>query len=125
MEAAVPDLSRTITDYIASWNETDPHRRAELIAAVWREDGRYVDSMTEALGRQQIGAMIARVQQQVPDSAFSLIGEVQPHHDVARFRWQLGPAGGPPLLTGLDVAIFDADGRLRQLIGFWDQQPQG
>ena len=63
MEAAVPELSRTITDYIASWNETDPHRRAELIAAVWREDGRYVDSMTEALGREEIGAMIAGVQQ--------------------------------------------------------------
>jgi hypothetical protein len=44
---------------------------------------------------------------------------------VAKFGWQLGPAGGPPLLTGLDVATFDADGRMLQLIGFWDQQPQG
>jgi hypothetical protein len=121
----VPDLSHSITDYIASWNETDPDRRAGLIAAVWHEDGRYVDTMTEARGRQQIDAMIAAVQQQLPDSAFSLLGEIELHHDVAKFGWQLGPAGGPPLLTGLDVATFDADGRMLQLIGFWDQQPQG
>jgi hypothetical protein len=119
----VPDLLQSITDYIASWNETDPDRRAELIAAVWREDGRYVDEMTEAHGRQQIEAMIAGIQQQLPDSAFSLVGQIQLHHDVARFGWQLGPDGGPPLLTGLDVAVFDAEGRLRQLIGFWDQPP--
>lgn len=121
----MPDLVHSITQYIASWNETDPHRRAELIASVWREDGRYVDDMTEARGRQQIEAMITGVQQQLPDSAFSLVGDVQLHHDVARFGWQLGPADGPPVLTGLDVAAFDAEGRLRQLIGFWDQRQQG
>ena len=119
----MPDPTRTITDYIASWNEADPDRRAELIAAVWRADGRYVDTMTEAHGRQQIEAMIAGVQQQLPDSSFSLVGGIELHHDVARFCWQLGPADAPPLLSGLDVAMFDADGRLRQLVGFWDQPP--
>ncbi|HEV2885586.1 MAG TPA: nuclear transport factor 2 family protein [Jatrophihabitans sp.] len=117
----MPDPSRSVLDYIASWNETDPVRRAELIAAVWREDGRYVDSATEARGRPQIEAMIAAVQRQLPGNAFSLVGQVEFHHDVARFCWQLGPAGGPPLLSGLDVAVFDPDGRLHQLVGFWDQ----
>jgi len=121
----VPEQARSVeesvTDYIASWNETDPARRAGLIAAVWREDGHYLDPMTEAHGRQQIEAMIAGLRQQLPDCAFSLVGPLQQHHEVARFCWQLGPAGGPPLMSGLDVAFFGADGRLRRLVGFFDE----
>ena len=119
----MPDLSQSIADYVASWNETDPNRRAELLASVWQEDCRYVDTMTEVHGREQIEAMIAAVQQQLPGGTLSLIGEVQFHHDVATFRWQLVPAGGPPLATGLDFALFGTDGRLRQIVGFWDPQP--
>lgn len=121
----MPDLARAITDYFASWNEADPDRRAELTAAVWREDGHYVDAMTEARGHQQIEAMITQVRAQLPGVSLSLVGAIDAHHDVARFSWQLGPAGGPPLLTGLDLAMFDSDGRLRELVGFWDQPPPG
>lgn len=116
----MPDHSRTITDYIASWNETDPQRRAELIAAVWREDGRYVDPLTDAQGWQQVAAMIDVVQQQLPGGTLSLAGELRCHHDVATFRWQLARPGGPPVASGLDFALFDAEGRLRQVVGFWD-----
>jgi hypothetical protein len=114
-------VEQTVADYIASWNEGDPARRAELIAAVWRSDGHYLDPMTEAVGRQRIEAMIAALHQQLPDCAFTLVGPLQQHHDVARFRWQLGPAGGAPLVSGLDVAFFAADGRLRRLVGFFDE----
>jgi hypothetical protein len=119
----VPDIAQSIADYIASWNDPDPNRRAELIATVWREDGRYVDPLTEAHGREQIAAMIAAVQQQLPGSTMSLVGEIRSHHDIAAFRWQMVSAGGPPLFTGLDFALLDTDGRLRQIAGFWDPQP--
>lgn len=117
----MPDLSQSIADYVASWNETDPQRRAELIARVWREDGRYVDPLTDARGWQQIAAMIEVVQQQLPGGTLSLAGQVRSHHDVATFRWQLARAGTPPLAAGVDYALFDADGRLHQIVGFWDE----
>jgi hypothetical protein len=119
----VPDLTQSIADYIASWNETDPSRRAELIASAWQEDGRYVDPLTDVHGREQIALMIAAVQQQLPGAMMSLVDELRSHHDVAAFRWQLGPADGPPLFTGLDFALFDTAGRLLQISGFWDPQP--
>ena len=121
MEQAARSVEQTVTDYIASWNEVDQARRVGLIASVWRPDGHYLDPMTEAVGRQQIEAMIAGLRQQLPDCAFRLVGPLQQHHDVARFCWQLGPAAGPPLVSGLDVAFFAADGRLRRLVGFFDE----
>ncbi len=35
-----------------------------------------------------------------------------------RFNWALGVAGAEPTFPGLDVAKFDAAGRLHRIIGF-------
>jgi hypothetical protein len=38
-------------------------------------------------------------------------------HDLGRLRWQTGPAGTPPVLSGMDVAVF-ANGKIRTLYTF-------
>ena len=44
------DPNTLVTRYLAPWNETDPARRAALLAAAWRSDGRYVDPLMRAEG---------------------------------------------------------------------------
>ncbi|MEV4629905.1 nuclear transport factor 2 family protein [Micromonospora sp. NPDC049523] len=109
--------------YIEIWNETDPVRRRRDIDDLWAPDGRYVDPMAIAEGRDAIDATIAAVQSQFPGMTFRLAGPVDGHHDQARFTWELGPEGVEPPIVGFDVVTIDGDGRLTQVLGFLDRVP--
>jgi hypothetical protein len=109
--------------YIASWNETDPQRRRELIDGLWSEDASYTDPLAEAHGRAEIDGLIGAVQGQFPGLVFTLAGPVDAHHQQARFSWALGPAGSEPVVVGFDVAVTTQDGRLATVLGFLDKVP--
>src|SRR5256885_11410532 len=103
---------KIIDQYIELWNERDAARRRELLADIWVEDGEYVDPLGEARGPAAIDAAIAGAQGQFPEFVFSLAGPVDAHHNVARFTWELGPAGGESVVVGSDTAVMTEDGRL-------------
>jgi hypothetical protein len=110
-----------INRYLAAWNETDAAARRKLIDETWTEDGVYTDPLGVAAGRDAIDATIAAVQGQFPDFVFTL-GPVDAHHDIARFTWNLGPAGAEALVVGFDVAVI-RDGRIANIHGFLDKVP--
>lgn len=60
---------------------------------------------------------------QFPGLVFTLVGEVDGHHQQLRFRWGLGPAGGEPVVIGSDVVVVDRQGRLQDVRGFLDLVP--
>ena len=109
--------------YLAAWNATDPAARRAAVAEVFAPDARYTDPLVDAEGRDAIEATIAAVQQQFPGFVFRLAGEPDAHHDQVRFTWHLGPEGAEPPITGFDVAVVDADGRIRTVLGFLDRVP--
>ncbi|GLY70132.1 nuclear transport factor 2 family protein [Amycolatopsis taiwanensis] len=109
--------------YLATWNETDPAARRALVDELYTVDGRYVDPLVDAEGRDAIDATLAAVQAQFAGMVFSLGGSVDGHHDVARFTWNLGPAGAEPIVVGFDVVALTEDGRIRQVHGFLDKVP--
>jgi hypothetical protein len=111
-----------ITRYLAAWNETDAAARRKLIDETWTEDGVYTDPLGVAAGRDAIDATIAAVQGQFPGFVFALAGPVDAHHDIARFTWNLGPAGAEDLVVGFDVAVI-RDGRIATVHGFLDKVP--
>ena len=50
--------------------------------------------------------------------------EVDTHHNVMRFSWELVPAaGGESLAIGFDVAEIEDDGRIGGVLGFLDKAP--
>jgi hypothetical protein len=116
-------MQEIIERYIASWNETDPARRRELVDALWAADGSYTDPLADVRGRDDIDAVIASVQAQFPGWVFTLAGPADGHHQQARFSWHLGPAGGEAIVIGFDVAVLDEAGRLRSVHGFLDKVP--
>jgi hypothetical protein len=109
--------------YIDAWNETDVTARRSAVDKLYADDARYVDPLAVAEGRDAITSMIGAVQEQFPDFSFRLAGPVDGHHNQARFRWELGPAGSPAPIVGFDVAVTDDAGRIRTVLGFLDKVP--
>lgn len=117
------DFTKLTERYIATWNETDPSARRALIDEIWARDSRYIDPLAEAVGRDQIDAVITSAQAQFTGMTFRLAGPVDAHHDQARFTWELGPDGTDAIVAGFDVAQWDAEGRLVLVLGFLDKVP--
>lgn len=107
-----------IDTYLQTWNETDPAKRSELIAASLGADLWYRDPLLEADGLAAYDQMISAVQAQFPGLEMRRTSGVDAHRDLVRFTWALGAPGAEPTFAGLDVAKFDADGRLHRIIGF-------
>lgn len=118
------DLKETADRYLAVWNEPNASKRQEAIAALFTADATYTDPMVEVQGQEQIAAVVAGAREQFPGFVFSLIGETDAHHNIARFHWGLGPDGAEePLVIGFDVVVADGAGRLASVAGFLDKVP--
>jgi hypothetical protein len=109
--------------YLACWNETDPPARRALIDNNWTADAAYVDPLVAVVGRAAIDATIAAVQAQFPGFVFTQLGEMDSHHQQARFSWGLGAPGAQPLVEGFDVVVIDDEGRIDRVHGFLDVVP--
>ena len=122
------DFTELAGRYIATWNETDPSARRAMVEETFSSSGRYVDPLADVTGHDQIDAFIAAAQAQFSGLTFRLAGNVDAHHDQARFTWELGPYGdgddgAEAVVVGFDVAQRDADGRLALILGFLDKVP--
>jgi hypothetical protein len=118
---AMTDISTTIDDYIAAWNEGDAGRRHELVSRTFADDATYVDPLASSEGADGIATMIGAVQQQFAGHRFELAAGPDAHHDCVRFTWELKSPEGAHVATGIDFATVANDGRLRTVIGFLEQ----
>jgi SnoaL-like protein len=51
-------IQNLVSRYVAVWNEPDPARRRQAIAALWTEDGAHFTPSLEARGYEAIEARI-------------------------------------------------------------------
>ena len=110
--------------YVAAWNEPDAEARRRAVAELWTEDGAYTDPLAAVEGHEAIAALIGGVREQFRGYVFELMDDVDAHHDVVRFGWELVPeGGGESVVVGFDVAVVAEDGRLRSVYGFLDKVP--
>ena len=124
MEASVNDVTAVIDRYFAVWNETDAATRRALISRTWSADASYVDPLLAGEGPDGIDAMIAAGQGQFPGHTVRLASGIDSHHARVRFNWEIvGPGSADPVVTGVDFAVIDADGKLQSITGFFDHVP--
>lgn len=114
-------METTVDTYLAAWNETDADRRSALIARVWTPGGRYVDPLQEATGHDGFAELAAGVQAAYPGHRFRRTTQIDGHHELIRFGWELVGPDGSVTVAGIDVAVLDDDGRLRQVTGFFGE----
>ena len=118
------DATSIATRYITVWNETNPHRRRDLLAKIWTENATYTDPLMRGEGHREIDALIGAVQQRFPGYRFALTGRADGYGQQLRFSWALGPESGEGVIKGTDFGTLEGD-RLKTVIGFLDQVPAG
>jgi len=112
-----------IDEYVATWNETDPALRREMIQKIWTDDGYYVDRGAQAHGIDQISANIDRIHLKFPDRIYGRTSEIYNYRDRCRFEWAIIDPSGRPTFGGVAYAKFADDNRLRSVIGFFGPIP--
>ena len=111
--------------YVECWNETDAGARRDAVAALWAEDGRYVDPLGDAEGRDAIDATSAAVQERRPGPRSgcamraSTATTTQP-----RFTWRAPPRTGAEAPDRrLRRRHHRRRGRLARVLGCLDEAP--
>jgi hypothetical protein len=109
--------------YTSAWVERDPQVRACTLARVWAEDGRYVDPMADASGREGLSAVIDGLQA-LGDISFERTTQIDSYDEaLLRFGWKLLDGEGGVLAEGIDFGRLDAEGRLAAIHGFFGPLP--
>ena len=119
MSAAPTSLEQLMERNVSEvFSERDPGQRGRAIAELYAEDCASYDENGESIGQAAISDQVGRILDESPPGfAFSQVGPAEVIHDLGRLRWQSGPAGAPPVLSGMDVAVF-ANGKIRALYTF-------
>jgi len=117
------EAAATVDTYLEMWNETDVTRRAGLIAEAWAPEGKYCDPLLQASGHEELSAIAAVTQQQFPNHCFVRTTGIDAHHEFVRFGWQLVGPDGALVVTGVDVGIVNAAGKLTRIVGFFGEPP--
>jgi hypothetical protein len=100
------------------FGEPDPDRRQRAIAELYAPDCAFYDVDGESIGPAAVSDRVGHILDESPPGfAFSLVGPAKVIHDLGRLHWRAGPAGAPPVLSGMDVALF-ANGKIRTLYTF-------
>lgn len=119
----MPDVTTTIDTYLSAYGEPDAGRRAGLIEAAWTEDGRLLDPPLTGEGHDGISAAADALQQHYAGHRFRRTSDIDAHHEMLRFAWELVAPDGAVVLTGLDVGELAEDGRLARITGFFGELP--
>jgi hypothetical protein len=118
------DANAVVRRYVEIWNQPDGALRAEAAAELLTEDCRFVDPLADVAGPDGLAAVIGGVHQQFPGHRIQPVGDVDTHHDVLRFTWELVPeGGGESVVIGTDVLSLTAEGLVGAISGFFDKVP--
>ena len=105
------------------WGQRDAERRKVAISQIYTEDCRFFEAGQPVVtGRDDLNKSVGNVLEGTPGFVFRAAGPAQVNHDHGRLRWESGPPGAAPVISGMDVAIFD-QGRIRALYTFLDSPP--
>jgi SnoaL-like domain len=104
--------------YVAVWNETDPQRRRESIAALWAPEGVHYVGSREVQGFDALEQRITGSHEKnVRDGGHRFrVSAVHALQDAVMVDWQMVPSAGDAVVAvaaaGRDVFIVDADHRI-------------
>ena len=118
-DTTIPDLTAIVDLHLHAYSEPNAAKRAELVVAAWDETGRLMDPPFEGTGHAAIVALTDTVLEHFPGHTFRRTTDVDSHHGVGRYGWELVGPDGTVAVAGIDVVDVAADGRLQRVVGFF------
>ncbi|RAV29013.1 MULTISPECIES: nuclear transport factor 2 family protein [Sinomicrobium] len=89
------------------WNERDSAIRLKAIEKLYASDSGLFHVGHQTYGHEATNNSVTGVLKQMPeDFVFHLLKPVVINNDIGRLIWGIGPAGKPPVQTGMDIAVF-------------------
>jgi len=116
-------ITKTLTQYMAAWNEPDDTARGALLAQCWSEGGVYLDPNVSLAGRDALATKIGEVLAGRPGARLEFMSGIDVHHDMVRFLWRLVREDGTCGDTSVDFGEIGPDGRLVKIVGFFGPAP--
>lgn len=90
------------------FGEHNADRRIKAIRELYAEDAVLYEPHDSAKGHAAINEAVTSLLASLPQGfVFGSIGPAIGHHQMGRLKWQSGPRGGPPVVTGMDIAHFE------------------
>ncbi|MFF4401978.1 nuclear transport factor 2 family protein [Streptomyces sp. NPDC001480] len=86
------------------FNEPDPIRRAAVIAENYAEDVVWHEPDRINKGRTDLTRRAEELRAENPDWIFRPVGPSSGLDDIGHLGFQYGPAGQPPMVSGMDIA---------------------
>jgi hypothetical protein len=104
------------------FGQRNPELRKSVIGEIYSQDCIFFEGDEKIVGRDALNARVDQILKGAPGFAFSMTRPPQVNHDHGRLPWQFGPEGAAPVVTGMDVAVFER-GRIHALYTFLDKAP--
>ena len=116
-------ITKTLTQYMAAWNEPDDTARRALLAQCWSDSGVYLDPNVLLAGRDALATKIGEVLAGRPGARLEFMSGIDVHHNMVRFLWRLVRADGTSGDISIDFGEIGPDGRLVKIVGFFGPTP--
>lgn len=117
------DVSRTLADYEAAWNEADAERRAALLEACCAETASYTAPNVAAPTRDALSEEIGQLHAALPGASLQVVTGLDAHHDRVRFQWRLYDGSGAQQGEGTSFGMIGADGSIESISAFFGPFP--
>lgn len=101
------------------FNSDDDGRRRQLVESIYHPDAVFYEAESTATGLDAILDTIRALHENTTGLTFSVAVEPSVIADLARISWALSTPDGAPVVTGMDVVIFDGD-KISKLYTFLD-----
>ena len=116
---------QSLQTYFQAWNEPVAAKRDALLNQCWADNAEYTDPGTHAKGRTALSVEIGKFLGNEQLKGFSIVpaSDIDVHHRVFRFEWEMRDADGNTVTPGMDYGEYDDQGRITKIVGFFGPFP--
>jgi hypothetical protein len=103
------------------WGERDEILRMNAIESLYAKESTMYEVGEMAIGYDAINNAIGHVLNTLPPIfVFTKLKPIIINNNAGRLVWGVGPEGQPPVVTGMDVVIFEND-KIKSVYVFLDK----
>jgi SnoaL-like domain len=106
------------TSYLEAYGNVSAEDRLRLLTKSVSDDVLSTNPGDETQGLERLVAHVEQFQQRLPGSYFT-INSLKFHHEQVLTEWTLYKADGTAVTTAHTYGVFNNQGRLKKLIGFF------